>query len=801
MNNEYKIFNLNKFRKIKYNSYDDKLECLKDSRKYGNQYITNPRFHKFDQTYFHAGDQKDIIKYGLLPVRYLYSDNNDNKKKILKKDNIFKLYKNIDYISIENTFKYMFNKFKKGIFIVIKNNKLITFLPFSNANYHNNWIKQTYFSLDEKKMLEKGESENNLKKIQSKLNDSIFKFKKDKRYPSKINFNRSEWYANNCLFRNDYPPWEGELNINVYRDMIETLIKEREIADVEFFINDRDFPLLKKDYTEPYNHLYDGDKIKIEKEYQFKKMAPIFSKSITDKFADILLPTNDDWIMASNKLFTSSCSDSYHEKMWEKINKKWETKKNICIFRGSATGCGIDIDTNMRLKAADLSVDFPEILDAKITDWKARMRKYEGKPIDVIDPSKFRFSIENKLMDNIEKSNYKYILNIDGYVSAFRLSSELNMNSVLLIVKSNYKLWFSDMLKEYVHYIPVNEDLSDLIDKIKWCIDNDKECKKISKNAENFYNKYLNKEGILNYMQDKLNIISNNKNYDNLLAIPSKIKLNKKIAIISCFRDKGDGIREYQKKIFIQLMNKLLEPYCNFKIYIIEQSNDGNNFNIGKLKNIAFEMAKREDKYDNYVFCDIDTIPDYHLMFYLINEYKYPVSLAARGTRYESMNIEKRKPFLGAMISFTSTLFEKINGYPNNFWGWGGEDDSLLNRMIENKINKVYYPEIGQIIDFEENEKMVSINNIREKVKDEKKDLLKYEKLSNDITTWKKNGINSLNYKILQNNKINRGTELILVDLLKEKDEKEFKEWFPESIHNYKKLDDKKWREIKIEYI
>ena len=31
--------------------------------------------------------------------------------------------------------QYMFNKFKKGIFVIIKDNKLAVYLPFSNANY------------------------------------------------------------------------------------------------------------------------------------------------------------------------------------------------------------------------------------------------------------------------------------------------------------------------------------------------------------------------------------------------------------------------------------------------------------------------------------------------------------------------------------------------------------------------------------------------------------------------------------------------------------------------------------------
>ena len=34
----------------------------------------------------------------------------------------------------------------------------------------------------------------------------------------------------------------------------------------------------------------------------------------------------------------------------------------------------------------------------------------------------------------------------------------------------------------------------------------------------------------------------------------------------------------------------------------------------------------------------------------------------------------------GGVTALNSEQFEKINGYPNNYWGWGGEDDDVANR-------------------------------------------------------------------------------------------------------------------------
>ena len=117
-----------------------------------------------------------------------------------------------------------------------------------------------------------------------------------------------------------------------------------------------------------------------------------------------------------------------------------------------------------------------------------------------------------------EQSKYKYIINIEGHSIAYRLSIELSMGSVVLLVDCKNKLWFSSKLKPYIHYVPIKNDLSNLIDQIIWCKDNDEKCKEITKNAKEFYNTYLRKEGIFDYLEQTLwNIkeINGTYTYDN----------------------------------------------------------------------------------------------------------------------------------------------------------------------------------------------------------------------------------------------------------------------------------------------
>ncbi len=784
------LFNLEKFRKIKDNDYSNKMECYKTI---GMSEQTNPRFERFKQLMFTAGDILDLNKYGLLPTFYFLSlDNNVNNKKNKnnsKNNQLFKLYKNIDYTSIYNTMKYMFYKFKKGIYVIIRSNKIALFLPFSNANYHNNWFDKIYFSEEEKKLLK----EHDYNKIKHILNKNVWDYqKKHGRRGKAINYNREQWFGDGCLFRNDINQSEGDLNVYIYRSMLEDLVKNRIINDVEFFINARTFPILKKDYTEPYYHLFDSENIKIEKEFQFKKMAPIFSKSTTDNCADILIPNEDDWKRCSDKYFKDDCSNSYKSEVLEKWNLDWKKKKNICIFRGSASGCGITIKNNMRLKAADMSIDYPKLLDAKITKWNERDKKYIGKPIDIIDDRNFRFEL-GESMNELEKSSYKYILNIDDHVSDCRLSAELGMNSVILLVSSKYKLWFHYMLIEYVHYVPVKDDLSDLIIQIEWCKKHDSMCKKIAENARKLYLTKLNKDGVFDYLENKLNLIHYNRNNKNLLGL--NLKKNEKINIITCFRDVPDHSRERERKIFINILNVLLKNYGDYHIYIIEQSDDKNLFNIGKLKNIGFELASKENKNSNiFIFSDIDMIPDYDLINYYFKNESYPISMGLRGSRYFDKNEKIKKPFIGALVNFNKTLFKKINGYPNNFWGWGGEDDVLLNRLIENNSLKLYYPEYGYIIDTEEsNNKIINLNlKLRKLQNDKLKEKMRVEKMIADLYYWKENGLNNLNYKILKRTEINSNTSQIKVDLMKSEDEKKFP-----YLYNLKELNNNTYNNVK----
>ena len=51
----------------------------------------------------------------------------------------------------------------------------------------------------------------------------------------------------------------------------------------------------------------------------------------------------------------------------------------------------------------------------------------------------------------------------------------------------------------------------------------------------------------------------------------------------------------------------------------------------------------------------------------------------------------------GGVVSLSAKDYAAVNGFSNQFWGWGGEDDDFGNRVIARDLRIVRYaPEIAR---------------------------------------------------------------------------------------------------------
>lgn len=144
--------------------------------------------------------------------------------------------------------------------------------------------------------------------------------------------------------------------------------------------------------------------------------------------------------------------------------------------------------------------------------------------------------------------------------------------------------------------------------------------------------------------------------------------------------------REEHLNTFIPRVGKhLKEQGIDFCMYFAHQTDD-KLFNRGATKNIAAKHAI-EDGCDYVVFHDIDMIPETG------TDYSYPkdnpIHLA---TQISQMDYElKYHEYFGGAVLFTKEQLELTNGYSNDYWDWGMEDDDLFWRChLEGMTNDDY---------------------------------------------------------------------------------------------------------------
>lgn len=81
------------------------------------------------------------------------------------------------------------------------------------------------------------------------------------------------------------------------------------------------------------------------------------------------------------------------------------------------------------------------------------------------------------LFPSFIRLQYKYQINIDGTVAAYRLPYLLAGGSVVFKQDSGYYEHFYNELRPWEHYLPIRADLGDLLEKIRWARSHDEEVK------------------------------------------------------------------------------------------------------------------------------------------------------------------------------------------------------------------------------------------------------------------------------------------------------------------------------------
>ena len=216
--------------------------------------------------------------------------------------------------------------------------------------------------------------------------------------------------------------------------------------------------------------------------------------------------------------------------------------------------------------------------------------------------------------------------------------------------------------------------------------------------------------------------------------------------------------RESHLKYYIEHTVPLIKEYLpNTRIVVIEQ-NEGKLFNRGAIINVGFKEYKNKT---NYFFTqDVDINPTKKCIEeHYIKEVSNNDVLGIYTSHYNT---------LGGIIKIKNSTIHKINGFPNNIWGWGTEDKALQNRTeyynikkITNLTNKVEHPlyllRFNDIDDREQKNLSQNTNN----------HYIKFNTFNNEqkLQEIMSSGLNNLQYTILERKMINDMVEIIKVDI------------------------------------
>ncbi|MBE7565874.1 hypothetical protein HER14_00160 [Acidithiobacillus thiooxidans] len=162
----------------------------------------------------------------------------------------------------------------------------------------------------------------------------------------------------------------------------------------------------------------------------------------------------------------------------------WGDRISSAYFRGTDTGASHfkKIENSQRILLCSLGLSNPDFVDAKITNCenKNNIEFYKKKGLWG----------EREPLANI--GLYKYNVDVDGNTNSWAGSVNKlygGFGGVTVKVKSpeGYRQWFYNRLQPWVNYVPINVDLSDLIDKIIFLQKNDGIAFGIHKNAANIF--------------------------------------------------------------------------------------------------------------------------------------------------------------------------------------------------------------------------------------------------------------------------------------------------------------------------
>lgn len=214
-----------------------------------------------------------------------------------------------------------------------------------------------------------------------------------------------------------------------------------------------------------------------------------------------------------------------------------------------------------------------------------------------------------------------------------------------------------------------------------------------------------------------------------------------RVAIIVPFRDQREQRRAAQLEEFMHMMPRWLglEP-GSARVIVAVQPNDGRKFNRGLLLNAGARVAMRQG-FQTLILHDVDLLPSDDLREWYTRAEPPGTALhiGSRWGRYDYAG------YLGGVLKLGAADFAAANGFPNSFWGWGGEDDAFAARLASAGVTTTR-PTVGSLRDLEAGaeDSCRASTRVRDGGREEWRNMTRKEDLARDRGAWRSDGLSSL---------------------------------------------------------
>jgi hypothetical protein len=348
-----------------------------------------------------------------------------------------------------NTLRHLFYKSRAAVFVAVRDGALVAFVPFANTAYCNTWWPRAVLQGPRGRVTgaDAGAAVASYAALKAEAT----------RRPVETMLPLHRWWTNGSVVCNVMPVggWGQGFLPELHDMLVQGLCEAREAREAReapaetpgvpitalFFLNKRDFPLLRRDGANAavaYVGTDAGDGARRCYE-TYAQHAPVFSWYVGSNFRDVAMPVVDDW----------TCD----AEAWAALRARHPlaARPPAAVFRGAATG-PLDAPANPRVRAvaaadAAAAADLSAHLDLRLTGWNlgrdrvglntagcpeirfgsAGRVTIRGRPLPALAPYE-------PLMEQAARA--RFLVYLDGHCAASRYGTLMHSGAVILRVAS-----------------------------------------------------------------------------------------------------------------------------------------------------------------------------------------------------------------------------------------------------------------------------------------------------------------------------------------------------------------------------